>query len=87
MTSQSRRQESGTLTVRGIWTVGNGGEELTTSARAEKKHKGHTRPNSLSTGNKREGKLAGEIGKKSWSQPREDLEHKAQPRADREHLS
>lgn len=62
MTSQSRRQESGTLTVRGIWTVGNGGEELTTSARAEKKkHKGHIRPNSLSAGNKREGKLTGEI--------------------------
>lgn len=27
-----------------------------------------------------EGRHAGEIEKKSWSQPREDLEHKAQPR-------
>lgn len=39
----------------------------------------------LSAGNECEGKLAGEIGKKSWSQPRRDLEHKAQPREDLEH--
>ena len=27
-----------------------------------------------------EGKLAGEVGKKNWSQSREDMENKAEPR-------
>lgn len=33
-----------------------------------------------SGGNEHEGKRAGGIGKKSWRQPQEDLEHKAEPR-------
>lgn len=71
MASQREKQESRTLMMRGICTVGDGGEEPTTSAEAEKeKLKRHTRLNSWSAGKDREGRHAGEIGKKSWSQPR-----------------
>lgn len=41
----------------------------------------------LSAGGEHEGEVAGKVGKKSWSQSREDLEHKAQPRKALEHAS
>lgn len=72
----------------GIWTVGDGGEEPITSAKAEReRHKGRPRPNSSSASNERERKLAGEIGKESWTQSKEDPGHKAQPMEALEHLS
>lgn len=39
LASQRGRQESRTLTIRGIWTVGDGGEEPITSAKAERERK------------------------------------------------
>lgn len=62
-------------------------EEPTTSAKREEGSTTTYKVQQLSAGGEHEGEVVGKVGKKSWSQSREDLEHKAQPREALEHAS